>query len=981
MSARHTPEKRALIFVLTIFISFAGYGQVSRQWASYFNGQGDYNDRYTCMVTDAAGNIYLGGSTVNPDQERDYLVVKKDATGQTLWMKQFAGSSNGPDQVNAIAVDASGYVYTTGYLKQAGFSADYFTIKFNSSGDTMWTAVYNNPVANGYDESASIFVDTNGNVYVTGQSDSDPTAVINEDYATVKYNSYGVQQWVQRFNGTGNATDRAVAVFVDGSGNVVITGRSFNGVDDDYVTIKYNSSGAQQWKTVGSRGGRDRAAAMVMDTSGNVYVTGRSSNGGDDDFWTVKYNTSGGQVWQSAYDYVDNDRATAIAIDAVGNIYVTGESDEDPTTGINWDYVTLGYNTSGTTMWQKRYNSSVNQNDIPTSITAANGNVFVTGSSDADASVNIANNAVTISYASTNGIQNWIANYNGAGNWDDNGNVVVATSVGCIVAGTEGTAQGFYNALLLSYDNTGAILWNTMLDGVGNNNDNVRAIAVDINNNIYTAGYSVGNGTDRNMMLVKFNQFGALVCSKAVDGSGAASNDDVAGIQLDAIGNPIVSGFLDDAGSSNDIAWFRSGTMNCDTLWKRIYNAPSNGSDKLYDMTKDASGNFYVTGKVDMNPTFIASPDCFTAKIGNAGTILWSQTYNSAGTNEDRGSYVRIGPSGNVYVAGRTFNGIDFDILIICYNNAGAQQWVRTYNGNMGNDLPSGMVIDAQDNVFVFGKTETSLAVNDYVTLKYDAAGTQKWARTYNGTGNGNDEGLAIAFNPLYGGPVVAGNSDVDPSANDNSDMVILQYDSAGIQKWLYTYAGSAGVDDIADDIAVNAQNQVYFTGHTNKATMVSPNYDIYTAILNYDGSLLWYDIYNGTSDSNDIATLIYLKATDFYVAGNTFVTGEQRNALLIKYSGTVTGVAELNSGNGLLLYPNPAAEILNVDLQHKKIEHPQLLISDAEGRTVLCLELNPKSVNHVNVSSLKEGLYIYHVTGDHEAAYYGKFCHTSQLN
>ncbi len=72
----------------------------------------------------------------------------------------------------------------------------------------------------------------------------------NTDYATIKYNSSGVQQWIARYNGPGNYSDYASSIAVDGSGNVYVTGRVLVAATDiDYATIKYNSSGVQQWVT------------------------------------------------------------------------------------------------------------------------------------------------------------------------------------------------------------------------------------------------------------------------------------------------------------------------------------------------------------------------------------------------------------------------------------------------------------------------------------------------------------------------------------------------------------------------------------------------------------------------------------------------------------------------------------------------------------------------------------------------------------
>jgi len=183
-----------------------------------------------------------------------------------------------------MAIDSSGNVYVTG-----ASSGDYATIKYNSNGDSIWVKRYNGPV-NGGDYANSIAIDGSGNVYVTGFSD---TGFGNYDYATIKYNSSGVQQWVQRYDGPGNSFDDANSIAVDNSGNVYVTGSSGgNGTGNDYATIKYNSNGDSIWvhRYNGPANGNDYAYPMAVDSSGNVYVTGGSSGIGTNlDYATIKY--------------------------------------------------------------------------------------------------------------------------------------------------------------------------------------------------------------------------------------------------------------------------------------------------------------------------------------------------------------------------------------------------------------------------------------------------------------------------------------------------------------------------------------------------------------------------------------------------------------------------------------------------------------------------------------------------------------------
>ncbi|MFQ6032129.1 MAG: SBBP repeat-containing protein, partial [Candidatus Zixiibacteriota bacterium] len=113
--------------------------------------------------------------------------------------------------------------------------------------------------------------------------------------------------WVRRYNGTGDSTDVARAVTVDGSGNVYVTGGSDgSGTSTDYATIKYYPNGDTAWvrRYNGPANGNDRAEGIAVDDSGYVYVTGYSdSTGSSQDYATIKYDSSGNQVWVRRYDY------------------------------------------------------------------------------------------------------------------------------------------------------------------------------------------------------------------------------------------------------------------------------------------------------------------------------------------------------------------------------------------------------------------------------------------------------------------------------------------------------------------------------------------------------------------------------------------------------------------------------------------------------------------------------------------------------
>jgi uncharacterized delta-60 repeat protein len=417
------------------------------------------------------------------------------------WVARYNGPGNS-DQASAIAVDNEGNVYVTGQSYGGGSSDnDYATIKYNSSGDTLWVQRYNGP-ANSWDEAKAIAVDNEGNVYVTGSSRGVET---DYDYATIKYDSLGVEQWVRRYNGPANLGDLATAIAVDNEGSVFVTGYS-RGVETrhDYATIKYSSLGVEQWvrRYNGPADSSDAARAIAVDNEGNVYVTGSSAGDGTGgDYATIKYSSLGVEQWVQRYNGPANssDRANAIAVDNEGNVYVTGYSVGD---GTGNDYATIKYSSLGVEQWVQRYNGPSNNSDGATAIAVDNeGNVYVTGSSRGDGTDS---DYATIKYSSL-GVEQWVQRYNGPGNGQDIANAIAVDNEGSVfVTGYSRGSEPNYDYATIKYDSLGVEQWVQRYNGPANNSDIARAIAVDNEGNVYVTGVSGGDGTGSDYATIKY---------------------------------------------------------------------------------------------------------------------------------------------------------------------------------------------------------------------------------------------------------------------------------------------------------------------------------------------------------------------------------------------------------------------------------------------------------------------------------------------
>ena len=951
-------QKLFCLIVLTISASAQAQTQ---QWAFNWNGQGDYSVRYMCSAIDASGNVYVGGSTVNIGTNRDFLIQKFSNSGTEIWRREFNDVGNGPDEVLAIVVDASSNVYVTGIGKSENAGNDYLTQKYDASGALLWSQIYNSTF-NQYDQANSIAVDNAGNVIVTGQSDEDPTGITNDDYLTVKYNSSGVYQWEKRFNGIGDATDRAVKVVIDASDNIYVTGRSNNGIDDDYATIKYSPGGNQQWIKYGDRTHNDRASAMTIDNAGNIYVTGKSGNGNNYDYYTIKYSSGGSMLWDVAYDYIETDAATAIVLDNSGNVYVTGQSDGDATAFINYDFRTVKYDASGNQQWVKAFDGAGGNDDIPAAIfVTASNNIVVVGSSDRDLTPVVNNDFAFVSY-NPSGTQNGAATFNGvANNSDDCYTGIVDANGNIFLAGSTEDGSVQRNAALVKFSSSGSQLYANIFNGEGDNSDNIRDIKTDASDNTYAAGYTVQQGMDRVMCLMKIDATGVLQWMRYVEGSSPDSDDEANAVAIDNSGNIIISGFTKNSGTSGDFTLVKYNS-NGDSLWIRYYDSPAHENDKAYDMQVDASRNIYITGRIDTDPSINSNDDANTIKYDQNGNQLWIKTYNGSGNGADRGSFIRVAPSGNVYVGGRTFNGTDLDILLIKYNNSGTQQWVKKFDGTFGNDIPTAMEIDGNENIYLTGSSAGSASdTADYITLKYSSSGSLLWNNRFDNAGGG-DAAQSIAI--LNDGTcVVTGYSDADASAAINLDRVNIAYDSNGTQSWINLNPSSK--DDIGDDVLVNLAQDIFFAGHTDNSTTADINFDL--SINAYDSlnaAAYWNTSYNSISDSFDVPNVQWFADNSLFVGGSSWKTNEQRNALLIRYNGFV-GVQNVLSVNSDFTVQNPFENSLLIHSNKNFGKEFLFQLKDETGRTLMNSSFTTNGNNSVSLPSLSDGIYFLTITGN----------------
>ena len=260
-------------------------------WVQRYNGPGNDYDQPTAVAVDGSNNVIVTGSSTGSGSYWDYATIKYSSAGVPLWTNRYNGPGNGADTPSRGG-GRQRQRDRDGGFDGSGGNYDYATIKYSSAGVPLWTNRYNGP-GNDCDQATAVAVDGSSNVIVTGDSvGSGGSRITRRSSIRARACRSGPTAT------TGRGTrDDATALAVDGSDNVIVTGYSFGSVAvDDYATIKYSSAGEPLWtnRYNGPGNGEDVAYAVAVDGSNNVIVTGRSAGSGAVyDYATIKYSSAG----------------------------------------------------------------------------------------------------------------------------------------------------------------------------------------------------------------------------------------------------------------------------------------------------------------------------------------------------------------------------------------------------------------------------------------------------------------------------------------------------------------------------------------------------------------------------------------------------------------------------------------------------------------------------------------------------------------
>ena len=458
--------------------------------------------------------------------------------------------------------------------------------------------------------------------------------------------------------------------------------------------------------------------------------------------------------------------------------------------------------------------------------------------------------------------------------------------------------------------------------------DKAYAVALQTDGQIIVAGMTTNASTGKDFACLRYNSNGTLDSTFGTSGIftidvQTGSDDVVYSVAIQADGRIVLAGYSDD-GSNKNAALIRlntNGTLDTSfgTSGKVLTDFITNRADEIKTVKiHSLTGNIVVGGTSSLTST---NSQAVIARYTSAG--LLDTTFNTTGKvllddASGTGTYFNVIEDLSIKSNGK--------ISAVGWINQQGLQWSANYYGCRINNN---------------GSMDTSFSTDGYIVT--------------NGGFNGDDKSFSMILNSddsiLYSGGGYLSTLEYD--------YFLGLYDSAGstaVGKALFDY-GSL-VKDIAYGMGIDSTGKIVLAG-SNVTSVTSSTFGIARVNANYTvdstfGTAGKVTTTFGTNTTNEAFDMT-IQSDDKIIAvgysGNDFA--------LARYNENTLSINEFGLNKQITLYPNPTANLLNIDLQNNQSDKDEFKIIDINGRIILNGYLMNGS-NQINIENLAKGIYIF---------------------
>lgn len=190
----------------------------------------------------------------------------------------------------------------------------YYLLKTDANGDTLWTRIFG---AGMWDEGRSVQQTGDGGYILAGSAYSG--VATGTDFYVIKTDSYGDTLWTRTYGG--NSGDVAYCVRQTTDDGHIIVGFSASFGWGKCYAVRIDAFGDTLWTQLYSRGA---AYSVQQTTDGGYIIAGRAEIAGCFDVYLVKTDANGDIIWSQTYDYNNNDQGYYVQETADGGYIIAG---------------------------------------------------------------------------------------------------------------------------------------------------------------------------------------------------------------------------------------------------------------------------------------------------------------------------------------------------------------------------------------------------------------------------------------------------------------------------------------------------------------------------------------------------------------------------------------------------------------------------------------------------------------------------------
>lgn len=448
--------------------------------------------------------------------------------------------------------------------------------------------------------------------------------------------------------------------------------------------------------------------------------------------------------------------------------------------------------------------------------------------------------------------QEWVKTFkyvnNGIKDGEDKAFAMTVDSDGNIIV--TGIAHGWKSGTdicTIKYEPNGDTMWVRVFGGIDLSEDKAYAITVDDLDNIYITGHTTGDNNYSDIIVLKYSSSGTLVWFQTY---GSRNGDDMGNVIVaDNSNNVYVGGFTTGEATGSDYIVLKYNSTGV-LQWSNTYTGTGNSTDIVtaIDVNKtgtDSEDYVAVTGCSRTGQTE-ATEDVVTIAYKRLdGQVLWTKVFNGGtGNVQDKAYAITVDTDNAIYVTGTSKRTATNDIFIIKYDYNGTLKWSKFYDGNY-DDVPSSILATSNNNLLVCGYTMNSpqSGSEDFVTLNYHTNnGNIKWQKTLNGRGKNTDAAIDMVVSKNSQSIYVTGYSKAG-SSSPRYDILTAKYRIANGDLQDSTTFNTSGYDDNnVNSIAIDKDGNIYISGFSvintalTRATSVCVN--SYMLTMKYSSSL-----------------------------------------------------------------------------------------------------------------------------------------------